>query len=154
MTAEGGPLRVQRLDATLPLPTRAHPHDAGIDLYAAETAVLRPGRRHLMPTGIAVGIPPGFVGLLHPRSGLAHRAGLSIVNAPGTIDAGYSGEIKVNLINLDPDAEIRIEHGDRIAQLIIQRVELWDVIEVADLGETARGSRGHGSTGGHGLIGG
>ena len=98
---------------------------------------------------MAVAIPVGYVGLVHPRSGLAARAGLSIVNAPGTIDAGYRGEIKVNLINLDPSETVRIERGDRIAQLIIQRVELWDVVEVSQLDESDRGEGGHGSTGGH-----
>ncbi len=102
-----------------------------------------------MGTGIAVAIPAGYVGLVHPRSGLAARAGLSIVNAPGTVDAGYRGEIKVNLINLDPTEPVRIGRGDRIAQLLVQRVELWDVVEVDELDETDRGEGGHGSTGGH-----
>ncbi|MDX2355343.1 dUTP diphosphatase [Dietzia sp. PP-33] len=145
----GGPLRLLRLDPGLPVPSRAHPSDAGIDLYAAADCELAPGQRSLVGTGVAVAIPEGFAGLVHPRSGLAARAGLSIVNAPGTVDAGYRGEIKINLINLDPSESVTIGRGDRIAQLIIQRVELWDVLEVAELGETDRGGRGHGSTGGH-----
>ncbi|UVE95366.1 dUTP diphosphatase [Dietzia sp. B32] len=145
----GGVLRVRRLDGGVPLPVRAHATDAGVDLHAAHDCELAPGRRALMGTGIAVAIPAGYVGLVHPRSGLAARAGLSIVNAPGTVDAGYRGEIKVNLINLDPTEPVRIGRGDRIAQLLVQRVELWDVVEVDELDETDRGDGGHGSTGGH-----
>lgn len=142
-------LRMRRLDPDLPLPVRAHPADAGIDLHSAGDHELAPGHRELVGTGVAVAIPVGYVGLVHPRSGLAARAGLSIVNAPGTIDAGYRGEIKVNLINLDPSEPVRIGRGDRIAQLIIQRVELWNVLEVSELDESDRGEGGHGSTGGH-----
>ncbi|WP_314033562.1 dUTP diphosphatase [Dietzia sp. CH92] len=142
-------LRIRRLDAGLPLPVRAHAADAGIDLHAAEDLELAPGHRALVPTGVAIALPVGYVGLVHPRSGLAARVGLSIVNAPGTIDAGYRGEIKVNLINLDPAEPVRITRGDRIAQLLVQRVELWDVVEVDALDETDRGDGGHGSTGGH-----
>ncbi|AVZ39357.1 MULTISPECIES: dUTP diphosphatase [unclassified Dietzia] len=145
----GGPLRLRRLDTGLPVPSRAHPSDAGIDLYSAEDLVLEPGHRSLVGTGVSVAIPDGYAGLVHPRSGLAARAGLSIVNAPGTVDAGYRGEIKVNLVNLDPSEPVRIGRGDRIAQLLIQRVELWEVLEVDELDQTARGDRGHGSTGGH-----
>ena len=145
----GGTLRLKRLDPGLPLPERAHSGDAGVDLYAAADHVLAPGHRVLVGTGVAVAVPVGYVGLVHPRSGLAARAGLSIVNAPGTVDAGYRGEIKVNLINLDPTEPIRIGRGDRIAQLLIQRVELWDVVEVEELDRTDRGEGGHGSTGGH-----
>lgn len=148
-TAPRDVLRLRRLDPDLPLPVRAHAADAGIDLHAAEDCELAPGLRRLVGTGVAVAIPVGYVGLVHPRSGLAARAGLSIVNAPGTIDAGYRGEIKVNLINLDPSETVHIERGDRIAQLIIQRVELWDVLEVSQLDESDRGEGGHGSTGGH-----
>lgn len=144
-----GPLRLRRLDPGLPVPSRAHPSDAGIDLFSAEDCALEPGHRALVGTGVAVAIPEGYAGLVHPRSGLAARAGLSIVNAPGTIDAGYRGEIKVNLVNLDPSEPVHIGRGDRIAQLIIQRVELWDVQEVDELDQTDRGERGHGSTGGH-----
>lgn len=147
--ADGGPLRIRRLDRGLPLPTRAHADDAGVDLFAVADVRLAPGERALVGTGVAVAIPGGFVGLVHPRSGLATRAGLSIVNAPGTIDAGYRGEIKVNLINLDPGQPVVIVRGDRIAQLIVQRVELWDLVEVEELDSTERGAGGHGSTGGH-----
>lgn len=142
-------LRLRRLDEGLPVPTRAHATDAGIDLFAVGDCELAPGHRALVGTGVAVAIPPGYVGLVHPRSGLAARAGLSIVNAPGTVDAGYRGEVKINLINLDPTESIRIGRGDRIAQLLVQRVELWDVVEVDELDETERGELGHGSTGGH-----
>lgn len=145
-------LRLQRLDADLPLPVRAHPTDAGIDLHAAHDCNLAPGHRMLVGTGVAIALPAGFVGLVHPRSGLAARAGLSIVNAPGTVDAAYRGEIKVNLINLDPTDTVHIARGDRIAQLLIQRVELWDVAEVEELDQTDRGTGGHGSTGGHARL--
>ena len=151
------PLAVVRLDPGLPLPVRSHPGDAGVDLHSADDVDLAPDRRALVGTGIAVAIPHGMVGLVHPRSGLAARAGLSIVNAPGTIDAGYRGEIKVCLINLDPDQPIRISRGDRIAQLIVQRVELPDLVEVASfeeagIADTSRGSGGHGSSGGHASL--
>lgn len=145
-------LRLQRLDADLPLPVRAHPTDAGIDLHAAHDCNLAPGHRMVVGTGVAIALPAGFVGLVHPRSGLAARVGLSIVNAPGTVDAAYRGEIKVNLINLDPTDTVHIARGDRIAQLLIQRVELWDVAEVEELDQTDRGTGGHGSTGGHARL--
>lgn len=152
-TTQSGVLRLRRLDQGLPLPLRAHATDAGIDLSSAIDIELAPGQRALVGTGVAVAIPGGFVGLVHPRSGLAVKAGLSIVNAPGTIDAGYRGEIKVNLINLDPAETVHIGRGDRIAQLLIQRVELWDVAEVDELDLTDRGAAGHGSTGGHDRLG-
>jgi dUTP pyrophosphatase len=150
-------LAVVRLDPELPLPTRAHPGDAGVDLYSAADVVLAPGGRALVSTGIAVAIPEGMVGLVHPRSGLAARVGLSIVNSPGTIDAGYRGEIKISLINLDPAEPIHIGRGDRIAQLLVQRVELPELVEVssfdeAGLGDTTRGAGGHGSSGGHASL--
>lgn len=145
-------LRLRRLDPDLPLPVRAHPTDAGVDLYAAHDCELAPGHRDLVGTGVAIALPAGYVGLVHPRSGLAARAGLSIVNAPGTIDAGYRGEIKVNLINLDPTEPVHVTRGDRIAQLIIQQVELLDVVEVDALDVTDRGDGGHGSTGGHARL--
>lgn len=151
-TGSGPALRLQRLDPDLPLPVRAHPTDAGIDLHAAHDCDLEPGHRALVGTGVAIGLPPGYVGLVHPRSGLAARAGLSIVNAPGTIDAAYRGEIKINLINLDPAEPVHIARGERIAQLLIQQVELWDVVEVDSLDETDRGAGGHGSTGGHARL--
>ncbi|EFD78401.1 LOW QUALITY PROTEIN: deoxyuridine 5'-triphosphate nucleotidohydrolase, partial [Mycobacterium tuberculosis T85] len=112
-------LAIVRLDPGLPLPSRAHDGDAGVDLYSAEDVELAPGRRALVRTGVAVAVPFGMVGLVHPRSGLATRVGLSIVNSPGTIDAGYRGEIKVALINLDPAAPIVVHRGDRIAQLLV-----------------------------------
>ncbi|MDT5021531.1 MAG: dUTP pyrophosphatase, partial [Mycobacterium sp.] len=144
-------LAVVRLDPGLPLPARAHHGDAGVDLYSAEDVNLAPGQRALVRTGIAVAIPAGMVGLVHPRSGLAARVGLSIVNSPGTIDAGYRGEIKVSLINLDPVTPIVVSRGDRIAQLLVQRVELLDLVEVpsfdeAGMAETSRGDGGHGSS--------
>lgn len=150
-------LPVVRLDRQLPLPSRAHSGDAGVDLYSAVDVELAPGRRALVPTGVAVAIPEGMVGLVHPRSGLAARVGLSIVNSPGTIDAGYRGEIKVSLINLDPAEPIAISRGDRIAQLLVQRVELPEFIEVASfdeagLADTTRGAGGHGSSGGHASL--
>ena len=134
----------------MPLPRRAHPTDAGIDLYSAETVTIEPGERTLVGTGIALALPVGTVGLVHPRSGLAARAGLSIVNTPGTIDSDYRGEIKVCLINLDPRQAVDISRGDRIAQLLIQKVSLCGIEEVdsvEDLGSTERGAGGYGSTG-------
>ncbi|MGE2734147.1 dUTP diphosphatase [Mycolicibacterium vaccae] len=150
-------LPVVRLDPGLPLPSRAHDGDAGVDLYSAEDVELAPGARALVATGIAVAIPHGMVGLVHPRSGLAARVGLSIVNSPGTIDAGYRGEVKVSLINLDPATPIEIRRGDRIAQLLVQRVELPELVEVTSFDEagvagTARGDGGHGSSGGHASL--
>ncbi len=143
---------VRRLDPGIPLPSRAHAGDAGVDLCSTIDLELQPGSRQLVPTGIAVALPVGTVGLIHPRSGLAARAGLSIVNTPGTIDAGYRGEIKVCLINLDAQTPISIARGDRIAQLIVQRVELPTFVEVDELDETARGAGGYGSSGGHAML--
>lgn len=140
-------LHVRRLDPGLPLPTYAHPGDAGLDLRAAEAATLGPGERAAVGTGLAVEIPPGCVGLVHPRSGLAARHGLGVLNSPGTVDSGYRGEVRVVLVNLDPRREVRVERGDRIAQLLVQRVEDVRVVEVADLGPSARGEGGFGSTG-------
>lgn len=148
MTVSQVRLPIQRLDDGLPLPAYAHDGDAGADLYAREAVVLEPGARQLVPTGVAIALPQGYVGLVHPRSGLAAKVGLSIVNAPGTVDAGYRGEIKVCLINLDPHTPITLERGDRIAQLVIQRVERAEFVETDELDETARGAGGHGSTGG------
>ncbi len=129
------------------MPHRAHRGDAGADLYAAEKVTLAPGQRALVGTGIALSLPVGTVGLVHPRSGLAAKQGLSIVNTPGTIDADYRGEIKVCLINLDPATPIEITRGMRIAQLVIQKVELAEFVEVSELDETVRGAGGYGSTG-------
>lgn len=150
-------LAVVRLDRDLPMPARAHDGDAGVDLFSAEDVDLAPGERALVPTGIAIAVPHGMVGLIHPRSGLAARVGLSIVNSPGTVDAGYRGEIKVSLINLDPATPIAIRRGDRIAQLLVQRVELPELVEVASfdeagLADTTRGQDGHGSSGGHASL--
>ncbi len=137
-----------RLDADLPMPTYAHPGDAGADLFTTIDVTLAPGERQLVPTGVALALPEGYVGLVHPRSGLAFKVGLSIVNAPGTVDAGYRGEIKVCLVNLDRETPIELRRGDRIAQLVVQRVERAAFVEVDSLDETARGAGGHGSTGG------
>jgi len=140
---------VRRLDPDLPLPSYAHPGDAGADLVAAEDVELAPGERRLVPTGIALALPDGYVGLVHPRSGLAHRLGVTVLNAPGTIDAGYRGEILVNLVNHDQAIIAKISRGDRIAQLVIQRVERAHFHGVDHLPDTVRGAGGHGSTGGH-----
>jgi len=137
-----------RLDPELPLPVYAHPGDAGADLVSAVDVTLAPGERALVPTGIAIALPEGFVALVHPRSGLAARHGLSIVNTPGTIDAGYRGEVKVLLINHDPSDAITLERGDRIAQLVFQRVERARFVEVDVLPDSVRGHGGYGSTGG------
>ncbi len=142
------PLPIRRLDPQLPLPAYAQAGDAGLDLRARVGVRLEPGERALVGTGIAVAIPEGHVGLVHPRSGLAARCGVSIVNAPGTIDSGYRGEILINLINLDPRASAQISRGDRIAQLLVQRVETVELIETDVLAESVRGDTGHGSTGG------
>ncbi|MGV0330209.1 dUTP diphosphatase [Corynebacterium macginleyi] len=142
-----GDVKIKRLDKGLPMPFRAHRGDAGADLYAAKTLTLHPGERGLVGTGIAMALPLGTVGLIHPRSGLAAKHGLSIVNTPGTVDADYRGEIKVCLINHDPHTPIEIERGMRIAQLVVQRVELVNFSEVEDLDETDRGTGGYGSTG-------
>jgi dUTP pyrophosphatase len=150
-SVQGGvQISILRLDPELPLPSYAHPGDAGADLVAREDVTLKPGERRLVPTGIAMALPDGYVALVHPRSGLAHRNGLSIVNAPGTIDAGYRGEVQVCLVNLDPATPIELRRGDRIAQLVIQRFETATFVEVDDLPDSARGSGGHGSTGGFG----
>jgi dUTP pyrophosphatase len=141
-------IAIRRLDPDVPLPAYAHPGDAGADLCSTEDVTLAPGERRLVPTGIAMALPEGYVALVHPRSGLAARHGLSIVNAPGTIDAGYRGEVKVCLVNLDPTTPIALSRGDRIAQLVIQRVEEAVFAEVDALPESARGSGGYGSTGG------
>jgi dUTP pyrophosphatase len=143
---------VVRLDPDLPLPAYAHPGDAGADLVTAVDVTLQPGERALVPTGIAMAVPEGYVALVHPRSGLAARHGLSIVNTPGTIDAGYRGEVKVLLVNLDPAEPIELRRGDRVAQLVIQRVEQAAFTEVEVLPETVRGGGGYGSTGGFGTA--
>jgi dUTP pyrophosphatase len=139
-----------RLDPGLPAPGYAHPGDAGADLLTAVDVTLAPGERALVPTGVAVALPDGYVALVHPRSGLAARHGLSIVNTPGTIDAGYRGEIKVMLINHDPQQPVELRRGDRIAQLVVQRFERARFVEVAELPASVRGEGGYGSTGGFG----
>ena len=139
---------VHRLDPALPLPAAAHAGDAGYDLRAREAVVIAPaGGRAAVPTGIAVAIPPGFAGLVLPRSGLALRHGVTCLNAPGLIDAGYRDEIRVILVNHDPTEPFKVEVGDRIAQLVIQAVETVEWDQLADLGETTRGQGGFGSTG-------
>ena len=139
---------VRRVEPTLPLPAAAHEGDAGYDLRAREAVILTPGGgRAAVATGIAVAIPPGCAGLVLPRSGLALRHGVTCLNAPGLIDAGYRDEIRVILVNHDPVDAFSIEVGDRIAQLVIQAVETVDWVEVDDLGESARGLGGFGSTG-------
>ncbi|AXR73663.1 dUTP diphosphatase [Auritidibacter sp. NML130574] len=139
---------LQLLAPDVPVPHYAQPGDAGADLVTVEDVRLGPGERYLTSTGIAIALPEGFVGLVHPRSGLAAKKGLSIVNAPGTIDAGYRGEVKVALINTDPHTEIVLNRGDRIAQLVIQPVYQACFQVVEELPESVRGQQGFGSTGG------
>ncbi|MGU3433341.1 dUTP diphosphatase [Actinomycetes bacterium M1A6_2h] len=146
------PIAITRLDPGVPMPTRAHDGDAGVDLTTTESVVIAPGERVVVGTGIAIALPMGTVGLVHPRSGLAAKTGLSVVNTPGTVDAGYRGEIKVCLINHDRETPVELRRGDRIAQLLVQRVELVDFVEVEALDETTRGSGGYGSSGGHALL--
>ena len=140
-------LRFARLTDTAAAPTRAHADDAGYDLCSCEAATLAPGGRASVGTGVAVAIPDGHAGLVLPRSGLAARHGIALVNAPGLIDAGYRGEVRVLLLNTDRDASFEIAPGDRIAQLVIVRHEAPELIEVDSLDETARGVGGFGSTG-------
>ncbi len=143
-------IAVLRLDPDLPLPAYAHHGDAGADLVTAVDVTLAPGERVLVPTGVALALPEGYVALVHPRSGLAARHGLSIVNTPGTIDAGYRGEIKVLLINHDVHESIELHRGDRVAQLGVQRYERAHFVAVDELPESDRGAGGYGSTGGFG----
>jgi dUTP pyrophosphatase len=147
---DDGALRVlvQRLDTELPLPVYALPGDAGADIVAAENLTLAPGERAVLPTGLAIALPDGYAAFVHPRSGLAARAGLGLVNAPGTIDAGYRGEIKVIVINHDRAMPLHLARGERVAQLVFQRVERAAFVEVAELPPSDRGAGGHGSTGG------
>jgi len=141
-------LLITRLDAGVPLPAYAHPGDAGADLVTTVDVRLEPGQRALVPTGVAIALPDGYVGLVHPRSGLAARHGVTVVNAPGTVDAGYRGEVKVLLVNLDPHSGVDLRRGDRVAQLVLQRVERARFVEVDRLPGSARGEGGYGSTGG------
>jgi dUTP pyrophosphatase len=138
---------VRRLDPDLPLPAYAHPGDAGADLATTADVTLAPGERATVGTGIALALPDGYAAFVHPRSGLAHRLGVSIVNAPGTVDAGFRGEIKVVLVNLDLREPVAFRRGDRIAQLVVQRIERARFHEVERLPGSARGAGGHGSTG-------
>ena len=141
-------IALRRLDPGLPPPAYAHPGDAGADLFTTVDVTLAPGERAMVPTGIAIALPEGYVALVHPRSGLAARHGVSIVNSPGTVDAGYRGEIKVLLVNLDPATSVTLSRGDRIAQLVVQRFETASFVEVDALPESERGAGGYGSTGG------
>ena len=141
---------ISRLDPGLPLPRYAHPGDAGVDLYAREGVNLAPGARALVSTGVAIALPTGYAGFVHPRSGLAARHGITMVNAPGTIDAGYRGEILVNLLNTDSHEAFNISRGDRIAQLVVQRVSEAHFVEVESLPGSQRGDTGHGASGGFG----
>jgi dUTP pyrophosphatase len=148
MSGERVQVAIRRLDPGVPVPSYAHPGDAGADLATTIDVRLEPGERALVPTGVSIALPEGYVGLVHPRSGLAARFGLSIVNAPGTVDAGYRGEVKVALVNLDPEVPVQLRRGDRIAQLVVQRVEHATFIEVDELPGSVRGAGGYGSTGG------
>jgi dUTP pyrophosphatase len=145
-------VQVQRLDSEVPLPAYALPGDAGADIVTAVDITLAPGERAVLPTGLAIAVPEGFAAFLHPRSGLAARAGLGLVNAPGTIDSGYRGEIKVIVINHDPAATLQLARGDRIAQVVVQRVERARFVEVDTLPPSERGAGGHGSTGGSAAL--
>ncbi len=138
---------IHRLDPDLPLPAYAHPGDAGADLFTTVGAVLAPGERAVLPTGVAIALPDGYAAFVHPRSGLAARCGVSIVNTPGTVDAGYRGEIKIILVNLDPRNDVVLSRGDRIAQLVVQKVERARFHEVGELPGSHRGDGGFGSTG-------
>ncbi|MGW0587516.1 dUTP diphosphatase [Streptosporangium sp. NPDC002607] len=138
---------IRRLDADLPPPSYAHPGDAGADLHAAEDVELLPGERAVVGTGLAIALPDGYAAFVHPRSGLAAKYGVTLVNAPGTVDAGYRGEIRVTLLNTDTKDTVRLRRGDRIAQLVIQKVERAAFFEVDRLSGSARGADGFGSTG-------
>jgi dUTP pyrophosphatase len=153
MNSDDVEVLIQRLDPGLPLPRRSHPGDAGADLFAAVDVELAPGQRAVVPTGVAIALPDGYAAFVHPRSGLAARHGVTIVNAPGTVDAGYRGEIRVTLLNTDADHRVTFRRGDRIAQLVVQRVERPVFHEVERLPGSARGVDGFGSTGGHAAAG-
>ncbi|MEV5884998.1 dUTP diphosphatase [Streptomyces sp. NPDC052020] len=155
MTAAGrAPLEVliRRVDPDVPLPAYEHPGDAGADLRTTVACELAPGERAVLPTGVSVALPEGYAAFVHPRSGLAARCGVALVNAPGTIDAGYRGEIKVIVVNLDPREPVRFERFDRIAQLVVQQVERVRFRQVAELPDSARAEGGFGSTGGHAAV--
>ncbi|CAM3895315.1 dUTP diphosphatase [Nocardiopsis rhodophaea] len=147
-----GPVEIliHRLDPGVDIPAYAHAGDAGADLVTTEDVVLDPGQRATVGTGVAIALPEGYAAFVHPRSGLAARCGLTIVNAPGTVDAGYRGEIRVTLINTDATTPVKLQRGDRIAQLVVQRVERAAFREVDGLpDDSTRGEGGFGSTGGH-----
>lgn len=139
---------VRRLDPDVPLPSYALPGDAGADIVTTSDVELPPGERAVLPTGLAIALPEGFAAFVHPRSGLAARCGMSLVNSPGTIDSGYRGEIKIIVLNQDPRQVLRLSRGDRVAQLVIQRVERARFRAVEALPDSSRGAGGHGSTGG------
>lgn len=141
-----------RLDKGVPVPSYATPGDAGADLVTTTDVVIAPGERTIVGTGVAIALPDGFAAFVHPRSGLAARVGLSVVNTPGTIDSGYRGEIRICLINHDLREPIELRRGDRIAQLVVQRVEHAVFREVAELADSPRGAGGYGSTGGHAVL--
>lgn len=148
--SEHGVIRVRKVDPNAVLPARAHDDDAGLDLCSRDALVLGPGERAVVATGIAVEIPAGHAGLVCPRSGLAARHGIGVVNGPGVIDAGYRGEVRVVLHNTDPDTPFRIAPGDRIAQLLVVPVLLGGAVEVDELSDASRAAAGFGSTGGFG----
>lgn len=149
ITGDGEPLvvPVRLLDPGVGLPVRAHPGDAGADLVTTVDVELGPGERATVPTGVAMAVPLGWAAMIHPRSGLAARHGVTVVNAPGTVDAGYRGEVAVTLLNTDRSATVRLARGERIAQVVLQRVAAVTFVEVEDLGPSERGAGGHGSTG-------
>lgn len=147
-TAEALSVQIKMLDTGLEPPAYAHPGDAGADLRSRIDFELPPGERALIPTGVAIALPRGYAAFVHPRSGLAARHGLTVVNAPGTVDAGYRGEIAVTLLNTDAAQTLSFRRGDRIAQLVIQKVEYARFIAVEELPDSVRGSGGFGSTGG------
>lgn len=152
MTAPSVEIKVQRLDPDVPLPAYAHDGDAGADLVTTIDATLAPGERAVLPTGLALALPPGYAAFVHPRSGLAARCGVALVNAPGTVDAGYRGQVKVIVVNLDPREPVVLRRFDRIAQLVIQRVERASFQDVPVLPESVRAQGGLGSTGGHAAV--
>ncbi|WP_179389060.1 dUTP diphosphatase [Psychromicrobium silvestre] len=141
-------IQLKMLDPDIEPPSYAHPGDAGADLRARIDVLIAPGERVLVPTGVSIALPEGYVALIHPRSGLATKHGLTIVNSPGTVDAGYRGEIAVTLLNTDSAQPISLSRGDRIAQMVIQRVEYAQFLPVEELPDSVRGSAGFGSTGG------
>jgi dUTP pyrophosphatase len=141
-------IKLIKIESDAIIPSYSHQYDAGADLYAYENVTIYPGERHMVRTGIAIDIPPGYVGLIHPRSGLAANKGITVLNAPGTVDSGYHGELKVILYNADPYIPVEINYGDRIAQIVLQKFEsmTFDVIEEFSI-STSRSINGFGSTG-------